>query len=105
MCLNEDEYSLFMQAMAEYENAIQERVSVSKFMRDIFIPMLKEDNNPSAYDEIFKYRNGNNPTKENVSQAANDPIKEQKNNQKGPSPDETLNKNVSSKLPDSWGEF
>jgi hypothetical protein len=99
MTLDEDEYDLFIEAMIEYENTIQKRVSVGKFMRDIFIPMLKEDNKPSAYDEIFKHRNGHNP--KIVFQPPSQPVSEQKNKENPIQVSQTVSENVSKDIWDS----
>ena len=60
--LDDNEHALFMEAMLEYENTIGKRVSVGKFMRDVFIPMLNEDNEPNIYIRFIifiEHRNKN----------------------------------------------
>jgi len=56
MSLNDEEYSLFMEAMIEYENISSNgRVSIGKFMRDIVLPMFNIENTPNVWDEIRKH--------------------------------------------------
>lgn len=56
MLLDDEEHCLFMEAMLEYESLNSNgRVSIGKFMRDIVLPLFKEGNVPSIYDEIRKH--------------------------------------------------
>ena len=111
MALNDEEYALFMEAMLEYENVnANGRVSIGKFMRDIVLPLFKEDNQPSIYEEIRKHDFAYN---EIVSRRSEDTISTSINGDHPPSIPESKQeevKNVSpapehtdSKLPDEWG--
>ncbi len=56
MWLDEEEYSLFIEAMIEYENVTGNgRMSIGKFMRDIVLPMFNVENKPTVWDEIRKH--------------------------------------------------
>jgi hypothetical protein len=94
--LDDNEHALFMEAMLEYENTIGKRVSVGKFMRDVFIPMLNEDNEPNIYQEILKHRPNI------VSQPPSQSDSNQKNKEDPIQSPEVVPKNVSNKLSDTF---
>ena len=78
MSLNDEEYSLFMEAMIEYENISSNgRVSIGKFMRDIVLPMFNIENTPNVWDETDSANSKNSipdSPQENVSPVREDTI-------------------------------
>jgi len=76
MALTDEEYYQFMEAVLEYENIKGNgRVAISKFMREIILPLFDINNKPTVYDVL------NNMRDKSVSTPPDDTDSKQKNNE------------------------
>lgn len=100
VAVDDEQYGRIIKAMIEYEKVSGNgRVSISKFMREMFLPLFNKDANPSIYDLIREHA-----TTKNVSSKQEDTISPISNDKSPPSIPDSIPENVSTKQEDTFSD-